>query len=109
MKDLHPENWPQFYTSTIDGWQHLLKDDKYKGIIISSLQFLVKSGKVKLFGFVIMSNHIHLIWQAMAGYTLVNVQISFKKFTSQQFIKQLKLDNKLDDYEVNSADRKHHF
>jgi REP element-mobilizing transposase RayT len=109
MKDLYPENWPQFYTATIDGWQHLLKDDRYKDVIISCLGFLVKSGKLKVFGFVIMSKHIHFIWQAMAGSTLDNVQKSYKKFTSQQFIKQLKGDNKLGDYEVNAADRKHHF
>ncbi|HMJ47799.1 MAG TPA: hypothetical protein VK498_10730 [Ferruginibacter sp.] len=37
------------YTATIEGWQHHLKDDKYKDVIISILQFLVKSGKVKLY------------------------------------------------------------
>lgn len=28
MKNLYPENWPQFYTATIDGWQHLFEKDK---------------------------------------------------------------------------------
>ncbi len=109
MNDLYPENWPEFYTATIDGWQHLLKDDKFKDVIINSLQFFVRSGKVKVFGFVIMSNHIHFIWQPIAGYSLDKAQKSFKKFTSQQFIKLLQADNRLGDYKVSAADRKHHF
>lgn len=56
-----------------------------------------------------MSNHIHLVWQATAGNNLADVQTSFKKFTSQQFIKLLAEDDKLNNYEVNAADRRHHF
>jgi REP element-mobilizing transposase RayT len=34
-----------------------------KDIIIESLRSLVKDGRVIVYGFVIMPNHIHLIWQ----------------------------------------------
>jgi putative transposase len=34
----------------------LLKGDKYKDIIVSSLQFLVENKRVKVFSFVIMPN-----------------------------------------------------
>ena len=72
MKSLYPENWPQFYTATIDGWKHLLEKDKYKDVIISSLQYLIKTGKVKLNAFVIMSNPAFAGRQActfyLAGY-----------------------------------------
>jgi putative transposase len=98
-----PENWPQFYTATVDGWKNLLSDDKYKDVIVNALQYLVENKRVKVNAFVIMNNHIHLIWQAMPGYILKDIQTSFKKFTSQQFIKLLT------NYEINSADRKHHF
>jgi putative transposase len=37
-----------------------------------------------LYAFVIMSNHIHLIWQALPGKTPEQVQHSFMKFTAQQ-------------------------
>ena len=109
MKTMYPENWPQFFTATIQGWKHLLKDDRYKVVIINCLNYLVKNGRVKINTFVIMSNHIHLIWQATASNNLSDVQTSFKKFTSQQFIKLLKKDDKLNSYEVNAIDRKHHF
>jgi putative transposase len=60
-----PENWPQFYTATVDGWKNLLSDDKYKDVIVNALQYLVENKRVKVNAFVIMNNHIHLIWQAM--------------------------------------------
>ncbi len=34
--------YPQFFTATILLWKKLLKQDKYKDIIIDSLRFLVK-------------------------------------------------------------------
>lgn len=51
-----------FYTATILKWQKLLKPDKYKDIIINSLRFLSNKGKIQIHIFVIMPNHIHLIW-----------------------------------------------
>ena len=60
---------PQYFTVTILDWQHLLKPDKYKDIIITSLQFLVKEKRIELNAFSIMSNHIHLIWQIQSGST----------------------------------------
>lgn len=57
---------PYFYTASILNWQKLLKPDKYKDIIISSLQYLVAQQKIKVFAFVIMPNHIHLIWTMLA-------------------------------------------
>ena len=37
MKTMYPEHWPQFYTATINNWQHLLADNKHKDIIVDSL------------------------------------------------------------------------
>jgi putative transposase len=42
--------------------------DKFKDIIVESLQFLNNEKRIILYGFAIMSNHIHVIWQAMAGH-----------------------------------------
>jgi hypothetical protein len=40
MKQQYAQEWPQFFTATIQEWKHLLKEDKYKNIIIDSLRFL---------------------------------------------------------------------
>ena len=53
----------QFFTATIFEWKHLLADDKYKNIIIESLLFLKSEKSVVIYyGFVIMPNHIHIIF-----------------------------------------------
>jgi hypothetical protein len=51
--------YAQFLTATILTWKPLLAEDAFKDIIISSLQFLVKDDRIKLYGFVIMPEHIH--------------------------------------------------
>jgi REP element-mobilizing transposase RayT len=54
-----------FWTTTINQWQKLLWPDAYKDIVIQSLDFLCDAGKIDVFGFVIMPNHLHLIWRAL--------------------------------------------
>lgn len=51
------EHYVQFFTATILEWKHLLKPDKYKQLILDSFQFLVKNGRVKVYGFAVMINH----------------------------------------------------
>jgi putative transposase len=61
MQEIITES-PQFFTATILEWKKLLKPEKYKDIIISSLQFLVENNRVKVNAFVPiaigMDNHI---------------------------------------------------
>ena len=54
-----------FWTSTIVDWKQLLKQDKYKEIIIGSLKTLVERECIRVYGFVLMPNHIHLIWELL--------------------------------------------
>ena len=52
MRELYPEDWPQFYTATIQGWKHLLKEEEFKNVIINALRFLVEHKRVKVNAFV---------------------------------------------------------
>lgn len=52
-----------FWTDTIKDWKHLLKQDKYKEWIISSWQELVNRGQIVVYAYVIMPNHLHVIWE----------------------------------------------
>ena len=76
--------YPKFITATIYEWKHLLKPDKYKRIIINSLKFLVDDGRIKVYAFCIMSNHIHVIWQMKGDHKREDVQLGFLKFTAQK-------------------------
>jgi hypothetical protein len=52
-----------FWTATINNWQKLLLPDQYKDVIINSLDYLNNTGKIDVFGFVVMPTHVHLIWR----------------------------------------------
>ena len=76
------ENHAQFFTATIKDWKHLLSPDKYKDIIIESFTFLVNEKRVFIYAFVIMSNHLHVIWQMREGWKREDVQRDFLKYVS---------------------------
>ena len=80
-------DYPHFFTATNLEWKKLLKPDKYKDIIIGSMKFIVQDKRVKIFSFVIMENHLHLIWQMMPGNNLEAVQRDFLKYTAQRIKK----------------------
>ncbi len=63
-----------FYTAAILQWKKLLRPDKYKVIITSSLRFLVEDKRAKVYGFVIMPNHLHLLWKIALHWRLEEVQ-----------------------------------
>ncbi len=84
MPQSYPIYNPEFYTATILEWKHLLKPDKYKDIIIETLRFLVTGERIRLFGFIIMSNHLHLIWQPLGEYLPKEIQHSFMTRTAQK-------------------------
>lgn len=69
MNPEHTIHAAQYFTATIHEWRNALSEDNHKDIIIDSLQFLVNDKRIELNAFVIMSNHIHLIWQALPGFT----------------------------------------
>ncbi|MGZ3757762.1 MAG: transposase [Mucilaginibacter sp.] len=102
---------PQFFTVTILDWKPLLKEDDYKDIIIKSLLFLKNEGSIVVYAFVIMPNHIHLIWQIQDGFTPDKIQLRFLKFTAQQM--KFKLidtgDARLSHFKVSATDRKYQF
>lgn len=100
-----------FWTATINQWQRLLQKDEYKNVIISSLQHLSDAGKIDVFAFVIMPNHIHLIWRINEPNGKESPQGSFLKFTAHTFKKMLQKegDKKLASYKVEADNKDYEF
>jgi putative transposase len=71
----------------------VLADDRHKDIIINSFQYLMNDKRIELNAFVIMSNHIHLIWQVLPNFTPSGVQASFMKYTAQQIKSSLLINS----------------
>ncbi len=98
-----------FFTATIVDWVQVFHDNDNKMIVVNSLLFLTKENRVKILGFVIMPNHIHLIWQIINPHSKSSVQRDFLKYTAQQIKFRLQKTNNslLDKFFVGSKDRKY--
>jgi len=57
------DSYIKFFTATILKWQNLLRPDKYKLIIVDSMNFLVDAYRLYIYGFVVVPNHRHILWQ----------------------------------------------
>ena len=104
-------NGLEFFTATCLNWQHLLSDNRHKEIVVNSLKFLVDNKRIDLYGFVIMSNHVHKLWSKKEEWLDKDVQQHFSKFTAQQ-IKFNLLANDLEElknYRSTQSDREYQF
>lgn len=86
----YPTAWPQFYTATINNWNYFLKSDESKMIIIDSLKYLTEKKIIELNAYVIMDNHIHLIWKPLLPFTLSQIQLRFMRFTAQKLLYEIR-------------------
>lgn len=100
-----------FWTATINNWQTLLIDDDFKDIIVNSLMFLSHKKNIDVFAFVIMPNHIHLIWRINKNNGKEASHASFLKHTAHAF--KLKLwdvhPNELQKYAVSQSNKGYEF
>ncbi len=77
-----------FLTFTVVGWADIFTRTQCRQIIIDSFNFCKKHKGLILYGYVIMSNHIHLIAQTKESSQGMSVFIrDFKRHTSKELIK----------------------
>ena len=98
-----------FWTTTIHQWQHLLKPEENKIIIINTLQWLVQKKLVKIYGYVIMPNRLHLMWEQLSMNGKELPKNSFEKFTAKSLINKLQATagGSLKSYSVSAQDRRY--
>lgn len=100
-----------FFTATIKEHKPLISQHELENTILNSLHFLHKRSCLKIYGFVIMPNHIHLIWQLLQPNGKESPVASFMKFTAHSFQKYLqqKHPETLEEYSVPDNSRKYNF
>ncbi len=74
-----------FLTLQVVGWADIFTRQSYRDIIIDSFVYCRKNKGLKIYAYVIMSNHIHCI--VSANDNLSDVVRNFKKFTSKEILK----------------------
>ncbi len=79
---------PHFVTFTVVGWVDVFSREIYKEIFCESLRYCQKEKGLDLHGWVIMTNHVHLIISSERG-KLMDLVRDIKKFTSRSIVKTI--------------------
>jgi putative transposase len=75
-----------FITCTVVQWIDVFTRRQYADIIVGSLRHCIKHKGLHVYGWVIMSNHIHLIISGSEENDLSNILRDFKKYTSSTIV-----------------------
>jgi REP element-mobilizing transposase RayT len=85
---IRDQKLPHFITATVVDWMDVFSRKSYRDSIIDCLDFCIKNKGMILYGYVIMSNHIHVIVQASDG-ELSSLLRDFKKFTAKTILEKI--------------------
>lgn len=98
-----------FWTDTVKDWKRLFNQEKYIELIISVWQELVASEQIKIYAFVIMPNHLHVVWELLKKNGKEMPHASFNKKVAHEIVKDLKLNHPkvLPYFEVNEKERQY--
>lgn len=81
---------PHFVTFTVVGWVDIFTRKQCRDILIDSLKYCISNKGLLIYGYIIMSNHAHLIIAAKDDSLGLSAIIGdFKKFTSKRIISWL--------------------
>ena len=106
-KSYHTTNKIYFFTATVHKWLPLLTQQNNQQLIIDYLKKLCEEDLLIVYGFVLMPNHVHIIWQQNRLNGKETPQGSFLKYTAHEFLKKLKVSGQSFLYEVNAANKNH--
>jgi putative transposase len=98
-----------FFTATILNWQYALADDNRKQFLVDTCKYLVRNNRMKIFGFVIMPNHIHILLQSLLEderQMKMLIQGSLLKYTSRNLLLDMQEEEK-QNYLVMAKDRRY--
>ena len=77
-----------FVTATVVDWIDVFSRKNYRDCIIECLDYCIKNKGMILYGYVVMSNHIHMIIQSNDG-KLSDLLRDFKKFTAKVILDKI--------------------
>jgi REP element-mobilizing transposase RayT len=80
-----------FITATVVDWIDVFTRKIYRDCIIECLDYCIKNKGMILYGYVIMSNHIHMIIQSEDA-KLSDLLRDFKKFTAKTILEKIQTE-----------------
>ena len=78
-----------FLTFQVVGWADIFTRKVYRDIIIDSLSYCRKEKGLLIYAYVIMSNHMHVIFQSKTNRLSDSVR-DFKRHTSKKILDELR-------------------
>jgi len=81
---------PHFVTCTILNWLPIFTRKESVDILLDSLKYLQKEENLKLYAYVVLENHIHLVVQSN---DVAKSMRHFKSFTAKALLKLLQKEN----------------
>lgn len=85
---IRDQEMPYFLTFQVVGWADVFTRKVYRDLILASLSYCRLEKGLYLYGYVIMSNHIHFVVQQKDG-KLSDWVRDFKKFTSKKLLNMI--------------------
>jgi len=85
---IRDQKLPHFITSTVADWIDVFTRQTYRDIVIDCFDYCIKNKGMILYGYVIMSNHIHLVVQSEEG-KLSDLIRDFKKFIAKNILDKI--------------------
>lgn len=76
-----------FLTFQVINWVDVFTRPRYKDIIVDSLNYSVQNKNLKIYAWVIMSNHVHIL--AATDYNLSDIVRDLKSYTSKSIINSI--------------------
>jgi len=80
------QNALHYMTFTVVGWIDVFTRKAYKDVLIESMRYCIANKGLILHGYVIMSNHMHVMMSAKEGHRLSDIIRDFKKHTAKLII-----------------------
>lgn len=87
---IYEPTYPHFITCTILHWIPIFTRIETTNIIFDSLKFLQKEDNLKIYAYVILENHLHMI---VSSDDVLKTIKKFKSFTAKEILKYLQIKN----------------
>ena len=84
------QNALHFITMVTVYWLDLFTRRRTKDILIESFEYCKQNKGLELFGYCIMTNHLHLICRAKEGFQLSDILRDFKRHTAKHILLSIK-------------------
>lgn len=88
---IRDQTLPHFITATVVDWIDVFTRKTYRDTVIECLDYCIEHKAMVLYGYVIMSNHLHLIVQSSDG-KLSDLIRDFKKFIAAKILEKIQIE-----------------